>query len=136
MNASVIRRANFNAAHRLSIDNWSAEENKEVFGACANPNYHGHNYVLEVKVTGPIDSHTGMVMDLKQLKDIIEEEVIEPFDHSNLNLDVPDFRGLNPTAENIAVVIWRKLRARLANNLELHVKLFETERNAVEYSGI
>jgi 6-pyruvoyltetrahydropterin/6-carboxytetrahydropterin synthase len=135
MKVSVFRTASFNAAHRLHNPKWDEETNKEVFGLCNNPNYHGHNYTLEVKVTGDIDPETGYVIDLKHLKSIISENVTERFDHRNLNLDVEEFRTLNPTAENIAVVIWNLLRKKLAYNLELTVRLYETERNYVEYNG-
>lgn len=135
MRISAFRKAHFNAAHRLNVPEWSEERNKEVFGLCNNPNYHGHNYNLIVKITGEIDPVTGYLMDLKILKDIIKEEVEERFDHKNLNLDTEEFKTLNPTAENIAVVIWNKLRPRLDKNLELAVTLYETERNYVEYSG-
>ncbi|KAB2914536.1 MAG: 6-carboxytetrahydropterin synthase [Bacteroidetes bacterium] len=135
MIVSVYRKGHFNAAHRLHVPEWSDERNKEVFGLCNNPNYHGHNYDLTVKVTGEVDPVTGYVIDLKILKDIIYEEVENRFDHRNLNLDTEEFKHLNPTAENIAVVIWNKLRLRLDKKLELTVTLYETERNYVEYSG-
>lgn len=135
MIVSVFRKGHFNAAHRLHVPEWSDERNTEVFGLCNNPNYHGHNYNLTVKVTGEVDPVTGYVIDLKILKDIIYEEVENRFDHRNLNLDTEEFKHLNPTAENIAVVIWNKLRRRLDNKLELTVTLYETERNYVEYSG-
>lgn len=135
MKISVFRKAHFNAAHRLHNPNWTDEKNSEVFGLCNNANYHGHNYNLIVKLTGDIDPDTGYVMDLKILKAIIKEEVEDRFDHRNLNLDTEEFKQLNPTAENIAVVIWNKLRARLEKKLELTVTLYETERNYVEYSG-
>lgn len=135
MIVSVYRKGHFNAAHRLHVPEWSDERNKEVFGLCNNPNYHGHNYDLTVKVTGEVDPITGYVIDLKILKDIIYEEVENRFDHRNLNLDTEEFKNLNPTAENIAVVIWNKLRLRLDKKLELTVTLYETERNYVEYSG-
>ena len=131
----VCRRETFNAAHRLHNPNWSKEKNDEIFGLCNNPNYHGHNYVLEVWVDGAIDSDTGYVIDTKILKQLIKEEVVEPFDHRNLNLDVPEFKNLNPTAENISIVIWNKLRKRLPEKLSLMVRLYETERNIVEYDG-
>ncbi len=131
----VCRRETFNAAHRLYNPTWSEEKNDEVFGLCNNPNYHGHNYVLEAWVEGEIDPDTGYVIDMKTLKQYIREEVIEPFDHRNLNLDVPEFAQLNPTAEHIAIVIWSKLRKRLSSRLELTVRLYETERNIVEYNG-
>lgn len=135
MIVSVYRKGHFNAAHRLHVSEWSDEKNKEVFGLCNNPNYHGHNYNLIVKVTGEVDPITGYVIDLKILKDIIYEEVENRFDHRNLNLDTEEFKHLNPTAENIAVVIWNKLRQRLDKKLELTITLYETERNYVEYSG-
>ncbi|OWY21674.1 6-pyruvoyl tetrahydrobiopterin synthase [Sphingobacteriales bacterium UPWRP_1] len=135
MKISVYRTAHFNAAHRLHNPNWSADKNKSVFGLCNNPNYHGHNYELEVKVTGHIDPETGYVMDMKILKAVMEEEVIIPFDHKNLNLDTPEFARLNPTAENIAVVIWQKLRRRINPDFDLQVRLYETPRNYVEFAG-
>lgn len=131
----VCRREHFNCAHRLHNPNWSAEKNLEIFGKCNSPNYHGHNYVLETWVEGPVDPDTGYLIDTKILKDIIKEEVHEPFDHRNLNLDVPEFQHLNPTAENIAIVIWNKLRLRLPQHLGLRIRLYETENNIVEYDG-
>ena len=131
----VGRRETFNCAHRLNNPAWSDEKNKEVFGKCNNNNYHGHNYVLETWVDGAIDPETGYVFDAKILKDIIRKHVTEPFDHRNLNLDVPDFKNLNPTAENIAVVIWNKLRAEILNQFKLSIRLYETENNIVEYDG-
>jgi 6-pyruvoyltetrahydropterin/6-carboxytetrahydropterin synthase len=131
----VCRRETFNSAHRLFNPNWSDEKNNEVFGLCNNPNYHGHNYVLEVWVDGPIDPDTGYVIDTKILKQYIKEEIVEPFDHRNLNLDVPEFSNLIPTAEHIAVVCWNKLRKRLPESLTLTVRLYETENNIVEYAG-
>lgn len=131
----VGRRETFNCAHRLNNPAWSEEKNKEVFGKCNNNNYHGHNYVLETWVDGAIDPETGYVLDAKILKDIIRKHVTEPFDHRNLNLDVPDFKNLNPTAENIAVVIWNKLRAEIPNQFKLSIRLYETENNIVEYDG-
>ena len=133
MKIAVIRVEHFNAAHRLYRKDWSDEKNREVFGLCSNPLYHGHNYYLEVKVSGEIDPETGYVIDLKILKDIIRDEVLEKFDHKNLNEDTEEFQNLNPTAENIAVVIYNKLRARLDSNYEIKVRLSETERNIVEY---
>lgn len=133
MRLAVFRKARFNAAHRLFNPKWSFEKNQEVFGLCNNPNYHGHNYELIVKVTGDIDPETGYVIDLKILKDLIEEEVIQRFDHHNLNMDVPEFNELIPTVENIAVVIYNLLRKRLDKKYDLHVRLYETERNFVEY---
>jgi 6-pyruvoyltetrahydropterin/6-carboxytetrahydropterin synthase len=131
----VGRRENFNSAHRLYCEDWSDEKNLEVFGKCSNPNYHGHNYTLETWVNGPIDPITGFVIDLKKLKTIIREEVSDKFDHRNLNLDVLEFKDLNPTAENIAVVAWNLIKSKLPKQLSLTVKLWETENNAVEYSG-
>jgi 6-pyruvoyltetrahydropterin/6-carboxytetrahydropterin synthase len=130
---AVFREARFNAAHRLFRPDWSDEQNQAVFGLCNNPNWHGHNYKLIVRVIGPIDPQTGYVMDLKVLKDLIAAEVTDRFDHKNLNLDVPDFADLNPTAENIVVVIYQRLRAALDPSLDLHVRLYETDRNFVEY---
>lgn len=132
---SVIRREHFNAAHRLHNPQWSEEKNKEVFGKCNNPSYHGHNYVLEVKVTGEVDPHTGYVIDTKILSDLIKREITERYDHKNLNLDLPEFQFLNPTAENIAAVVYNRLREHIDPKLELNIKLYETERNSVEYPG-
>lgn len=132
---TVSRKEHFNSAHRLHVNEWSDEKNKEFFGLCNNSNYHGHNYELIVKATGEVDKVTGYLIDMKDLKEIIHEEVIEPFDHRNLNLDTKEFKNLNPTAENIAYVIWNKIRKRLPNNLELSIVLYETKRNFVEYSG-
>jgi 6-pyruvoyltetrahydropterin/6-carboxytetrahydropterin synthase len=133
MKVAVFRKAHFNAAHRLYHPEWSAEKNNEVFGLCNNPNFHGHNYNLEVKVVGEIDPETGYVIDLKLLKDIIYEEVELRFDHKNLNLDTLEFQNLNPTVENIAVVIYNLIRARLESKYDLQIRLYETERNYVEY---
>jgi len=133
MKVAVTRKAHFNAAHRLFNPEWDNEKNDAVFGLCNNPNYHGHNYVLEAKVIGEIDPVTGYVLDLKTLKDMIDEEVIERFDHRNLNLDTAEFKNLNPTAENIAVVIYNLLRNRIDPKFELFIKLWETDRNFVEY---
>jgi 6-pyruvoyltetrahydropterin/6-carboxytetrahydropterin synthase len=129
----VGRRITFNAAHRLNNPNWSDEKNTAVFGKCNSPNYHGHNYTLETWVEGPIDPETGYVIDLSELKQIIKDEVEEPFDHRNFNLDVPEFANLNPTSENIAKVIYEKLKPRL-NQFKLVVRLYETENNFVEYT--
>jgi len=131
----VSRRATFNAAHRLFRSDWTNEKNVEIFGKCSNPNYHGHNYVLEVILDGEIDQETGYVIDLKIVKDAIKSEIDERFDHRNLNLDCPEFKDLNPTAENIAVVIWNLLRTKLPMHLDLTIKLWETENNSVEYAG-
>lgn len=133
MNVVVTRKAHFNAAHRLHNPEWNTQKNKAIFGLCNNENFHGHNYNLEVSVSGPIDPNTGYVIDMKVLKDIIEEEVTSQFDHKNLNLDVPEFSQLNPTAENIVVVCYQKIKAKLPSNLALQIKMFETERNAVTY---
>jgi 6-pyruvoyltetrahydropterin/6-carboxytetrahydropterin synthase len=135
MRVKVSRKAHFNAAHRLYRPDWSAAQNQEVFGLCNNPNYHGHNYELIVSVTGEIDPVTGYVMDMKVLKDLIKSEVEEAFDHKNLNVEVPEFKTLNPTAENIAVVIYDKLKPHLDTSMELEVVLYETPRNYVTYSG-
>jgi len=135
MRVKVSRKAHFNAAHRLYRPDWSAAQNQEVFGLCNNPNYHGHNYELIVSVTGEIDPITGYVMDMKVLKDLIRSEVEVAFDHKNLNVEVPEFKTLNPTAENIAVVIYDKLKPHLDTSMELEVVLYETPRNYVTYSG-
>jgi len=132
---TVTRKAHFNAAHRLHNPDWSAEKNQEVFGLCNNVNYHGHNYDLEVSVTGEIDPNTGYVLDMKDLKHIIKTEVENAFDHKNLNLDTEEFKNLNPTAENIVVVIYNKLKPFLNTDQTLRVKLYETPRNFVEYAG-
>jgi 6-pyruvoyltetrahydropterin/6-carboxytetrahydropterin synthase len=130
---AVIRRSHFNAAHKLWNDKWDAAKNKEVFGLCANEHFHGHNYILEVKVIGEVEPETGYVIDLKIVKDIIKEEVEERFDHKNLNLDTAEFKNLNPTAENIILVIYDLIRAKLDTKFELKLKLWETEKNIVEY---
>ena len=135
MKVTVSRKAHFNAAHRLYRKDWSMEKNDEIFGKCNNPNYHGHNYELVASVTGDIDQETGFVIDVKILKDIIKMEVEEAFDHKNLNLDVAEFKDLNPTAENIVVVIYNKIKAKLKQGLDLEVTLYETPRNFVSYSG-
>lgn len=131
----ICRKESFNAAHRLFRPEWDDATNLEVFGKCSHPNYHGHNYVLEVWIEGPIDPETGFVMDLKKLKEIIIDEVIERFDHRNLNLDCPEFAGIIPSAENIAIVIWKILRARMDSHLKIEVVLAETEKNKVSYAG-
>ncbi|MFC3810383.1 6-pyruvoyl trahydropterin synthase family protein [Lacihabitans lacunae] len=130
---SVYRKEHFNAAHRLHNPDWSDEKNSMIFGKCNNPNYHGHNYELIVKLTGEIDPGTGYVYDLGVLSNLIKKEVLDVFDHKNLNLDVSYFKNLNPTAENIVVVIYDILRPNIEEHLELKVQLFETERNYVEY---
>ncbi|WP_055437430.1 6-pyruvoyl trahydropterin synthase family protein [Lacinutrix algicola] len=135
MKVTVNRRAHFNAAHRLYRKDWSNEKNNAVFGKCNNANYHGHNYELIASVTGDIDPETGFVIDMKNLKDIIKSEVEDAFDHKNLNLDVAEFKDLNPTAENIVVIIHKKIKAKLESHLELEVTLYETPRNFVSYSG-
>lgn len=132
---TVHRKAHFNAAHRLYRKDWDNAKNFEVFSKCSNPNYHGHNYELIVSLTGEIDPETGYVYDLGKLKDIIKSEVEDAFDHKNLNIEVPEFQELNPTAENISVVIFDKLKKHLPSNLELEITLFETPRNFVSYKG-
>ena len=131
----VSRKAHFNAAHRLYRKDWSDDKNASVFGKCSNPNFHGHNYELIVSVIGEIDSETGFVMDMKVLKDLIRDEVEDALDHKNLNIEVPEFENLNPTAENIAVIIFEKLRPFIPSDKDLEVTLYETPRNFVSYSG-
>ncbi len=131
----VCRRVNFNAAHRLFRKDWSDDKNEAVFGKCNNPNYHGHNYVMEVWIDGEVDPETGYVIDLKILKNIINTEIVERFDHRNLNMDCPEFEDLIPTAENIILTSWNILRARIEDKYELRLKLWETENNIFEYSG-
>ncbi|MCF8238999.1 MAG: 6-carboxytetrahydropterin synthase [Saprospiraceae bacterium] len=140
MHTAVIRKAHFNAAHRLAHQDWSEERNREVFGLCANPHYHGHNYELDVRVSGEVNAETGMLIDLKDLKTLIYQEVEVYMDHKNLNLEVVEFchpdadgRFLIPTAENICRVIYDRLRGHLPDNLTLMVRLYETPRNIVEY---
>lgn len=133
MRISAFRKAHFNAAHRLHNDKWSDEKNKEIFGLCNNPLYHGHNYELEVKLTGEVDPETGFLYDLKILKDIIKEHVENHLDHKNLNLEVEEFKDLNPTAENICFVIYNILRSKIESEYEITVKLWETPRNYVQY---
>lgn len=133
MRVSVFRRAHFNAAHRLNNPQWTEEKNKNVFGVCNNDNYHGHNYELEVKLTGEVDPETGYVYDMKDLSDMIKVEIEDRFDHKNLNLDTEEFRSLNPTAEHIAFVIYNILRSKIRENLEISVRLWETPRNSVQY---
>ena len=133
MKVTVCRKEHFNAAHRLHNAGWSDEKNQTVFGKCNNPNFHGHNYELIVKVSGHPDPETGYVMDMKILSNVISENVLDRFDHKNLNLDTDEFKDLMPTAENIAVVIWNILREKISKQLELKVILYETERNFVEY---
>ncbi|MEO8515221.1 MAG: 6-carboxytetrahydropterin synthase [Flavobacterium sp.] len=135
MRVTISRKAHFNAAHRLYRKDWTMEQNDAVFGKCNNPNFHGHNYELIVSVTGKINPETGYVIDIKDLTDIIYEEVEVKFDHKNLNLDVAEFQDLNPTAENIVVVIWNKIRQRIDLGNDLEVVLYETPRNFVTYKG-
>jgi len=133
LKVAVFRKEHFNAAHKLFCADWSDAENKRVFGACSNPNYHGHNYDLIVKVVGVPDPITGFVINTKDLSKIVTEEVISRFDHKNLNLDTELFKNLNPSAENIAIVIYNLLRPRIAEQLALKIRLYETERNFVDY---
>lgn len=135
MITTVCRQEHFNAAHRVFNKNWSTEKNIEVFGKCAYENYHGHNYELVVKLTGEVDKETGYLIDLKHVSNIINEEVLEPFDHKNLNMDCEEFAQMVPSSENIAYVIWHKLRKRFTENMKLKVVLYETPRNWVEYDG-
>jgi 6-pyruvoyltetrahydropterin/6-carboxytetrahydropterin synthase len=130
---AVFRKEHFNAAHRLYNPNWDDATNFRVFGKCSNPHYHGHNYELEVRVTGEAQADTGFVMDMKQLSDLIQQYVVERFDHKNLNLDTPEFKDVNPTAENIAVVIYDLLRPHISEKQDLRIRLYETPRNFVEY---
>jgi 6-pyruvoyltetrahydropterin/6-carboxytetrahydropterin synthase len=130
---SVFRKEHFNAAHRLFNPKWDDEKNREIFGKCSNPHYHGHNYELEIKVTGLPDPETGYVMDLKKLSDLVRDNVLNEFDHKNLNLDTKYFVNLNPTAENIVIVIYDILRPMIGDDFALKVRLYETERNFVEY---
>ncbi len=131
----VCRRVNFNAAHRLYRPDWSDEKNNEVYGKCNNPNFHGHNYIMEIWVEGEVDSETGYVIDLKILKQIVNDHIVNEFDHKNLNLDCKEFESLIPTAENIIAVSWKKLRKALDPKYKLKLKLWETENNIFEYSG-
>lgn len=133
MRTAVYRREHFNAAHRLYNPKWTFEENEAYFGKCNNPNFHGHNYEIEVRVTGEVNPETGYVIDMKGLSQIIKEKVLAKFDHKNLNLDTEEFKHLNPTAENIARIIWELLRPEINSALDLSIKLYETERNYVEY---
>lgn len=133
MKVTVCRKEHFNAAHRLHNSKWSDEKNESIFGLCNNPNFHGHNYELIVKVTGEPDRETGYVIDMKHLSDIIKQNVLQRFDHKNLNLDTEEFKDLNPTAENIIVVIWKILREKISKQLDINIILYETERNFVEF---
>jgi 6-pyruvoyltetrahydropterin/6-carboxytetrahydropterin synthase len=135
MEISISRKSHFNAAHRLNVPEWTAEQNKSFFGNCNNANYHGHNYDLIVTVTGEIDPISGYMMDMKVISDLIKTQIEDRFDHKNLNLDTEEFKHLNPTAENIAVVIWNLLRKHIPENNHLKITLYETERNFVEYNG-
>ena len=135
MQVKVSRKAHFNAAHRLYRKDWNDDKNAQIFGKCSNPNFHGHNYELIVSVTGEIDPETGFVIDMKILKDLIEDKIENAFDHKNLNKEVPEFVDLNPTAENIAIVIWQKLRPHIESPKDLEIKLYETPRNFVTFSG-
>ena len=132
-NISVTRKEHFNCAHRLHNPNWSDEKNASFYGKCNNPNYHGHNYNLEVTITGALNEESGYLIDMKLLSDIIKEEILIPFDHKNLNLDVEDFKNLIPTAENMAIVMYNKLVNRVSNKFDIKIKLYETERNSVIY---
>jgi 6-pyruvoyltetrahydropterin/6-carboxytetrahydropterin synthase len=132
---AVTRRVHFNAAHRLFNPGFSDEWNRATFGVCNNPNYHGHNYELELTVEGEINPETGYVMDLNKLKQVAEERLLRHLDHKNLNLDVPWFKSLNPTSENIALVCWRELRSAVPSELALRLRLWETPRNYVDYQG-
>lgn len=135
MKVTVHRKAHFNAAHRLYRKDWSMEKNNQIFGKCNNPQFHGHNYELITSVTGDIDPETGYVIDMKVLKDLIKEEIEDKFDHKNLNEQVEEFADLIPTAENISVIIWNKLRVKLDPKLDLEITLYETPRNFVTYKG-
>ena len=132
---TINRKEHFNAAHRLYNESWSDEKNEEVFGKCNNPNWHGHNYEMVVSLTGEPDPETGYVYDMKKLSDLIKERVLKQFDHKNLNLDVTEFKNLNPTAENIVKVIYDILRPEIEDQYEMKITLYETERNYVEYPG-
>ncbi len=133
MPVAVFRKEHFNAAHRLYNPQWDEEKNRQVFGLCANPNYHGHNYEVVVRITGEPDPETGFVMDVKKLSNLIRKHVTSKFDHKNLNLDVPEFKNLNPTSENIVIVIYNLLRPHIDRAHELQIRLYETARNYVEY---
>ncbi|MFO7368668.1 MAG: 6-carboxytetrahydropterin synthase [Bacteroidales bacterium] len=135
MKVTVCRKSHFNAAHRIFNPKWDDRKNEEVFGLCSLPNYHGHNYDLIVKLTGEVNPETGYVFDMKKLKDIVDEHIVMRYDHKNLNLDVPDFKGVIPSAENIAISIWNILREQISREFVIQVVLYETERNFVEYSG-
>lgn len=133
MKVTVCRKEHFNAAHRLFNSGWPDEKNERVFGKCNNPNFHGHNYELIVKLSGEPDPETGYVYDLKKLSDLIKKQIIDRFDHKNLNLDLEEFKKLNPTAENIAVITYNILREKIDSKYDIKIILYETERNFVEY---
>lgn len=133
MRAAVYRKEHFNAAHRLFNPAWTDEQNQRIYGKCNNPNFHGHNYEVLIRITGEVDPETGYVIDMKVLSDLVREHVIKRFDHRNLNLDVPEFSNLIPTAEHIAYIIWKILREKIDGRYELKIILYETERNFVEY---
>ncbi|MEP7196026.1 MAG: 6-carboxytetrahydropterin synthase [Saprospiraceae bacterium] len=133
MKVAIFRKGHFNAAHRLYRAEWSDEQNLEIFGICSNPNFHGHNYELEVKIAGELDPQTGILMDLKKLKEVIHQHVELRYDHKNLNIDLPEFHDKVPTAENIVIEIYKILRQQIEENLELTIRLYETPRNFVEY---
>jgi 6-pyruvoyltetrahydropterin/6-carboxytetrahydropterin synthase len=135
MEIAVSRKAHFNSAHRLNVAEWSEQENKDFFGLCNNANYHGHNYDLIVSVTGEIDPISGYLIDMKWLGGVIKNEIEKRFDHKNLNLDCSEFKTVNPSCENIAIVIWNIIKEHLPLNLKLKITLYETERNFVEYNG-
>ena len=135
MSITVYRKSHFNAAHRLYRPDWDGQKNNDVFGKCNNPNFHGHNYELEVGVTGEVDQVTGYLIDIKKLKTIMKEEVEDYLDHKNLNLDIPEFKDINPTMENIAILIWNKLRDKLEDDFKISVTLYETPRNYAVYNG-
>ncbi|MBT4918985.1 MAG: 6-carboxytetrahydropterin synthase [Flavobacteriaceae bacterium] len=135
MSITVYRKSHFNAAHRLYRPDWDDQKNNDVFGKCNNPNFHGHNYALEVGITGEVDPETGYLIDIKKLKTIMKEEVEDYLDHKNLNLDVPEFKVINPTMENIAILIWNKLRDKLEDDFKISVTLYETPRNYAVYNG-
>ena len=135
MSITVYRKSHFNAAHRLYRPDWDDQKNNDVFGKCNNPNFHGHNYALEVGITGEVDPETGYLIDIKKLKTIMKEEVEDYLDHKNLNLDVPEFKDINPTMENIAIFIWNKLRDKLEDDFKISVTLYETPRNYAVYNG-
>ena len=135
MSITVYRKSHFNAAHRLYRPDWDDQKNNDVFCKCNNPNFHGHNYALEVGITGEVDPETGYLIDIKKLKTIMKEEVEDYLDHKNLNLDVPEFKVINPTMENIAILIWNKLRDKLEDDFKISVTLYETPRNYAVYNG-